>query len=182
MIPLAQGAIVHQGQVFTVRPVGVAEADEILAVYRQCEDFLALGPQPNASLDMVLADLQHSLEEGGTFCGIYAAHDVMLGVVDFVRRGFEGDASRAFLSLLMIAAPWRSQGLGASIVRLIEAEIRLDEHITAIDSGVQVNNPAAIRFWQRQGYTITGGPELLPDQTTVFHLRKTLPTRIELMR
>lgn len=175
MSPLAQNTFACQGETFIVWPIGIAEAQAILTVYEQCEDFLALGPQPRATLDMVLADLQLSVEEGGIFCGIYNAHNVMVGVVDFVRRGFEGDPCRAFLSLLMIAAPWRGKGLGAAVVRLIEDEIRHDSHITAIDSGVQVNNPAAIRFWQRCGYTIVSGPELMPDQTTVFHLHKSLP-------
>jgi RimJ/RimL family protein N-acetyltransferase len=175
MSPLAQSTFTCQGETFAVRPIGIAEAQAIFTVYEQCEDFLALGPQPRATLAMVQADLQLSLDEGGTFCGLYDMHNVMVGIVDFVPRGFEGDSSRAFLSLLMIGAPWRGKGLGAAVVRLIEAEIGRDERITSIGSGVQVNNPAAIRFWQRCGYAIVGGPELLPDQTTVFHLRKTLP-------
>ena len=175
MSPLAHSIFACRGEAFVVWPISIAEAEEILTVYEQCEDFLALGPQPHATLAMVLADLQLSAEEGGTFCGIYDAHNAMVGVVDFVPRGFEGDASRAFLSLLMIAAPRRGKGLGAAVVQLIEDEIRRDSHITAIDSGVQVNNPAAIRFWQRCGYAIISGPTLLPDQTTVFHLRKPLP-------
>ncbi len=179
MSPLAQSTFTCRGETFVVWPIGIAEAQTILTVYEQCEDFLALGPQPRATLAMVLADLQLSVEEGGTFCGIYDAHNVMVGIVDFVPRGFEGDPARAFLSLLMIAAPWRSKGLGTAVVRLIEDEIRRDSHITAIDSGVQVNNPAAIRFWQQCGYTIVSGPTLLPDQTTVFHLRKLLPMQGE---
>lgn len=179
MSPLAQSTFTCRGETFVVWPIGIAEAQTILTVYEQCEDFLALGPQPRATLAMVLADLQLSADEGGTFCGIYDAHNVMVGIVDFVPRGFEGDPARAFLSLLMIAAPWRSKGLGAAVVRLIEDEIRRDSHITTIDSGVQVNNPAAIRFWQRCGYTIVSGPTLLPDQTTVFHLRKPLPMQGE---
>ena len=174
MNPLTQDSFTCQGQRFVVRPVGVAAAQEILAVYQQCEDFLALGPQAKATLSMVLADLQHSAEEGGLFCGIYDAQNVMWGVLDFVPSGFAGDPSCASLSLLMIGSPWRHTGLGTAIVQWVEAEIRRNEAITAIDSGVQVNNPGAIRFWLRQGYVITSGPELMPDQTTVFHLLKTL--------
>jgi hypothetical protein len=37
-----------------------------------------------------------------------------------------------------------------------------------------VNNPLAVQFWQRMGYRIVGGPTLMPDQTTVFDLRKDL--------
>ena len=158
---------------FDIKPIGIECAAAILDVYRQCEDFLALGPQPRASLAMVQDDLRLS-EAEGVFCGIFDAAGQMLGVVDFVPRLFEQDPQRAFLSLLMIAAPYRGQGLGAAVVRYVEQEIRKDPRITTIDSGVQVNNPAAIRFWQRMGYHIIGGPDALPDHTTVFHLRKRL--------
>jgi len=36
----------------------------------------------------------------------------------------------------------------------------------------QVNNPQAVSFWQKYGYRIVSGPTLVPDQTTVFGLRK----------
>ncbi len=49
-----------------------------------------------------------------------------------------------------------------------------DAQVTAILSGVQVNNPQAVQFWQKQGYRIVSGPTLMPDQTTVLGLRKWL--------
>jgi ribosomal protein S18 acetylase RimI-like enzyme len=159
---------------FHVHPIAPHEFDAVFQVYRQCEDFLALGPQPHASPEMVAADLKHSQEEGGLFCGIYDDSREMLGIVDFVSRGYVGDPSQAFLSLLMIAAPHRGHGLGSAVVQWVEREIRRDPGVRVILSGVQVNNPGAIRFWQRMGYHIVAGPELMPDQTTVFHLLKDL--------
>ncbi|MCL5998837.1 MAG: GNAT family N-acetyltransferase [Chloroflexi bacterium] len=157
-----------------IRPVTPGDLDAVLGVYRQCEDFLALGPQPRASMAMVEADLKISADEGGIYCGVFDPDGGLIGVVDFVPCRFDGDPQRAFLSLLMVAAPQRGKGLGAEIVQLIEAEIAQDAGVTVIESGVQVNNPAALRFWQRMGYDIAGGPERLPDQTTVFHLRKVI--------
>jgi ribosomal protein S18 acetylase RimI-like enzyme len=157
-----------------IRQVVAADFDAVLNVYRQCEDFLALGPVSTASMEMVLKDLEISQQAGGTFCGIHAADGQMIGVVDYVLNNFEGNPQNAFLSLLMIAAPFRSQGIGKAVVEAVENEIRKDERITAILSGVQVNNPQAVQFWQRRGYRIVSGPELMPDQTTVFHLRKDL--------
>jgi ribosomal protein S18 acetylase RimI-like enzyme len=150
------------------------DLDAILDVYRQCEDFLALGPISTASMDMVLKDIEISQGEGGVFCGIYTSDGKMIGVVDYVPSNFEGNPQIAFLSLLMIAESFRKQGIGRAIVEAVENEIRKDPGIIAIRSGVQVNNPQAVRFWQKNGYQIVSGPELMPDPTTVFGLRKDL--------
>ena len=48
-----------------IRPIAEDDLEAILAVYRQCEDFLALGPQPQASPEMVAADMRQSQAEGG---------------------------------------------------------------------------------------------------------------------
>ena len=157
-----------------IHPIRPDEVKVVLEVYRQCEDFLALGPVSTASIEMVLKDLEISQNEGGIFCGIYRADGKMIGVLDYVPRNFEGSPHTAYLSLLMIAAPFRKLGIGQTIVETIENEIKKDMVITTIRAGVQVNNPQAIRFWQRNGYQIVSGPKLMPDQTTVFDLRKDL--------
>lgn len=152
--------------------VSPKDVNEILNVYSQCEDFLALGPDPKASAKMVLDDLEHSRCAGGVFYGIFDTHEQMMGVVDFVPSGFDGKPHRAFLSLLMIALSYRGQGLGAKVVQAVETEMRKDPLVTEIGAAVQVNNPQAVRFWQRVGYEIVGGPEWMSDQTTVYHLLK----------
>jgi ribosomal protein S18 acetylase RimI-like enzyme len=145
--------------------------DAILDVYRQCEDFLAMGPEPRASMTMVTSDIETSHRQGGIFCGIHTACGRMVGVVDFILRGFEGDPNVAYFSLLMLAASHRNRGLGTEIIELVEKEMA-DAYVKTILSSVQVNNPRALRFWQMNEYRIVGGPELQPDQTTVLHLRK----------
>jgi len=157
---------------FEVRTITQEDLGAILDVYRQCEDFLALGPEPTASMEMVVKDIENSQREGGVFCGVFSADAEMIGVVDFVPSGFEGGPHIAFISLLMIVPPFRNQGKGGKIVELVESEIRKNAQVTAILSGVQANNTKAIRFWRKNGYRIVGGPELQPDQTTTFRLRK----------
>ena len=157
---------------FTMQIVTQNDASDILELYRHCEDFLALSSEPKASIELVLKDLEHSRRDGGVFYGIYDTNGQMIGIVDFVSEGFEGQAHVAFISLLMIAFPHRRHGIGTEIVRLIEKEILTHSQVTEIRSGVQVNNPQALQFWQRNGYQIVGGPELMPDQTTVYHLLK----------
>ena len=162
-----------------IHPIAPGELKNVLDVYRQCEDFLALGPVPTASIEMILKDIEISKEEGGIFCGIYAANGKMIGIVDYVPSHFKEDPCAAFLSLLMIAAPFRQQGIGKAVVDAVEKEIRKETQVTTIFSGVQVNNPRAVRFWQSNGYRIIGGPELLPDQTTVYGLQKNVEPQVQ---
>ena len=159
---------------YQIRPVTQADLDAVLAVYRQCEDFLALGPVATASMAMVQQDLELSREAGGLFCGIFAADGTMAGIVDYVPHDYLGDPHTAFLELLMIAGPYRNRGIGQAVVSAVEEEVRKDPEVTILCSGVQVNNPQAVRFWQRNGYRIVSEPKLHPDQTTAVDLRKEL--------
>ena len=155
-----------------IHPITLADLDDIFQVYQQCEDFLALGPAPKASREMVLKDIELSRRAGGIFCGIFRADGQLIGIVDYIPGHYQGQPSIAFLELLMIAGPFRHQGIGKAVLEAVEDEIRQDKKVKAILSGVQVNNPQAIKFWQRAGYTITSGPTPQSDQTTVFGLRK----------
>jgi GNAT superfamily N-acetyltransferase len=156
-------------------PPGEHQLAEVLTVYQQCEDFLALGPVPRASLEMVLADIAHSRAEGGIFCGVYLAEDkTMIGVLDYVPFGYEGDPQQACLLLLMLGAPWRSSGLGAEAANWVEAQVRQAGRARCILSGVQVNNPQAQRFWLRQGYQIISAAQDMGDGTVAYPLRKDL--------
>jgi ribosomal protein S18 acetylase RimI-like enzyme len=157
---------------FEVRTITQDDLGAVLDVYRQCEDFLALGPEPTASMEMVVNDIENSQREGGAFCSVFAADGGMIGVVDFVPSNFERDPHVAFISLLMIAPSFRHQGIGERIVELVEKEIRKNAQVTAILSAVQVNNTEGLRFWQNNGYRIVGGPEMQLDQTTTLRLRK----------
>lgn len=160
-----------EGNGFVITPIGVESAEAILKVYSRCEDFLAMGPVPTANMQMVLDDLRHSREEGGIFCGIYIG-DEMAGIIDFLPDNFDGQPGCAFLSLLMIAEEHRAHGLGRKVVEAVEAEILKNKGITVIRSGVQVNNAPGIGFWTAMGYEIVSGPELMPDTTVAYQLKK----------
>jgi ribosomal protein S18 acetylase RimI-like enzyme len=161
-----------------IHPIAQDDLDAVLDVYKQCEDFLALGPRPTASMEMVLEDIEISKAEGGVFCGIYTADGKMIGIVDYVPGNYRGERHTAFLELLMIAASFRKQGIGKAVVKAVEDEIRRDAKVETILSGVQVNNPQAVQFWQRNGYRIVSEPKLHPDQTTAVDLRKDFSQRV----
>ena len=161
-----------------IRPVTPDDLEVLLEVYRQCEDFLALGPVATASMDMVRSDLELSKSIGATFCGIHipdgslSGSTGMIGVLDYVPSHYQGNPQAAYLSLLMIAASWRNLGIGDAVVAAVEDEIKKDPCVTVILAGVQVNNPKAVRFWQRHGYRITSEPKRYPDGTTAVDLQK----------
>ena len=163
-----------RGNTVAIRPVSGAESEQVYLVYCGCEDFLALGPEPRASLAMVIDDIEKEQEEDGVFCGIYVSSGEMVGVVAFVPHFFKGVESQAAISLLMITARERSKGFGAEVVRLVEGYISSDPSVQTIASAVQVNNPAAILFWERMGYQIVSGPHRQPDRTVTYELQKTL--------
>jgi ribosomal protein S18 acetylase RimI-like enzyme len=165
------------GDSFQIRAISDQDLTDVLEVYRQCEDFLALGPEPIASTQMVAKDIEYSRQHGGIFCGIYDAHRTMLGVVDVVPESFANNPGLAFIKLLLIVGPHRRKGLGTAVLKLIEATIQEKPQITANLVAVQENNPAAMRFWQQRGYRIVSGPERQPDQTIVFYLRKDCPVK-----
>jgi RimJ/RimL family protein N-acetyltransferase len=157
-----------------LRPVGEGDLAGLLAVYRECEDFLALGPTAKASPEMVRGDLEASAREGGVFCGVYLRGSGLIGVADFVPGNFRGDRETAYIALLMLKASFRNRGIGAQAVERIESEICRDPGIRRIRAGVMVNNPKAIRFWRRRGFAIVSGPERLADRTTVYRIEKSL--------
>jgi len=159
---------------FTIRLVRLDELDAILEVYRQCEDFLALGPVAQASIEMVRKDIEGAWAEGRQYCGIYDPESHLMGVLDYLPSGFEGDPRRAFIELLMIAAPYRQLGLGSEVVHWVEQQVAENPQVSSISLGTQVNNPAAIRFWKRNGYNIIRGPELQSDSTIAYRLEKAI--------
>ena len=166
--------LVVQEPLLEIRPITPEDLNAVLEVYRQCEDFLALCQQPAASMQMVLNDIALSKAGRGLFCGIFTDHGKMIGVIDYIPCGYQGAQDTAYLELLMIADAYRKRGIGKAVVEAVENEIRKNAQVTTIVSGVAVNNPQAIQFWQRNGYRIVSGPKYYPGQGTGFDLRKDL--------
>jgi GNAT superfamily N-acetyltransferase len=154
-----------------IRLITDEDMPAVLEVYRLCEDFLALGPVATASLDMVAADRELSRSQNGEFYGLFDDAGTLMGVLDFIRDRYQGQSGCAYLELLMIAAPYRSQGLGEQAFRWMVAELR-GAGIHRLLAGVQVNNPGAVRFWQRMGFRITSQAKLLADGTTCYDLEQ----------
>jgi len=163
-------------QVFNIKLIPMEERyfSGVFEVYRQCEDFLSLGPQPVASMEMVLKDIQASLTKNGVYYGIFLDESEMIGILDLIPREVENIVEAVYIELFMITPQHRQRGIGTQILRVIEANIKNKTGVNQILASAQINNPRALSFWQRNGYVIFGGPELQPDLTTVYHMKKDL--------
>jgi len=154
-----------------IRTIDEGDLQKTLEVYQQVEDFLSLGPVPKASMEMVLADMEHSKQSGGFFCVIHDRTGDQIGVLDFVPERTEGIA---FLSLLMISQRARHQGNGRAIVGKLESYLRRKYGTQTIESGVQTNNDQGIGFWKHCGFEIGQTPKALGDGTAAYEMKKTL--------
>jgi N-acetylglutamate synthase-like GNAT family acetyltransferase len=121
---------------------------------------------------MVQKDWEYSQHTGAIFSVISLSDGTIAGVADYVPSGYTGLAYCAFINLLMIGQPWRGRGLGTAVLRKIEQQIWTSPDITTLRTAVQINNPGAIHFWERRGFTRIGGPLPQPDGTTTYLYEK----------
>ena len=154
-----------------VTTIGKRESSALLEVYKQCEDFLALGPVPVASLGMIQKDRADSRRQGGQYCAIRNGQDVLVGVIDFA---VTERTNSCFLELLMIAAPWRNKGYGRTVVTCLDQYLKRSYGIQRMNAAVQTNNPKGIRFWKRLGYDVSNEPRDQPDGTVTYEMTKML--------
>ena len=163
--------VVFETEEFEVDSLDRGDASQLVELYRQCEDFLALGPVSQASLDLVETDMAQSRSLGGRYCAIRDREGNAIGVLDFapnVRHGV------TFIELLMIGTPWRRSGVGRAIVTALERHLREHCDTQLVESAVQTNNPDGMEFWSSMGYERSAGAELQPDTTVTYRLWKDL--------
>ena len=92
---------------------------------------------------------------------------LLAGILDYAPEPDGG----VFIELLMLAPACRGRGLGEAVMDWLQGETRA----SVLRAAVQVNNPEAIRFWQRIGFRITGPAALQNDGTTTYPLERTTP-------
>ncbi len=157
---------------FELRPVAEQDRATLLALYRQCEDFIRLGTSAPIDDAMVQTDLGISQRSRGIFLCIWLPDGALAGVADYIPAGFEGMAHCAFIELLMIGRPWRGCGLGTAVLKWIEQRVWEAPEVTTLRLGVQVNNPLGIKFWEAHGFSRIGGPTAQPDGTVAYLYEK----------
>jgi RimJ/RimL family protein N-acetyltransferase len=167
-------AVLFVTESLTVREFEPPDSAAVLSVYKESEDFLSLGPVPAASMEMVIADMEHSAAANGRFCVIQRADGEVVGVLDFSAHA-AGDT--ALLSLLMISRQHRNKGYGSAVVDALELYLHGMYRVRTIEGGVQTNNPGAMRFWRSRGFLIGTVGRLHEDGTTACEMKKNLGPR-----
>ena len=145
--------------------------NNILWVYQECEDFLLLGPIPQASIEMVEEDLLSSKQNNGRFCVVFLGEKI-IGVVDYIAFGHEGCVENAYISLIMIAKNHRSKGVGSAVIREVEQILLSNQAIKRIYVSAQTNNERAIAFWKNHGYERVSEAAEQPDTTITYRFCK----------
>lgn len=83
-----------------------------------------------------------------------AAGAEMIGVLDF-RLHWPG-VGVAYLAMLMVAEPLQRQGIGAQAWSLLKPWLANAASIHTVRVGVEQFNVVALKFWEAQGFTLTG--------------------------
>ena len=78
----------------------------------------------------------------------------LIGVLDF-RLHWPTDGT-AYIGLLLVAEPLQHQGIGAQAWSLLKPWLAAAANIHAVRVGVEQFNVVALKFWEAQGFTLTG--------------------------
>ncbi len=78
----------------------------------------------------------------------------LIGVLDF--RLHYPQAGAAYIGLLLVAEPLQRQGIGAQAWSLLKPWLAAAANIHTVRVGVEQFNVAALKFWEAQGFTLTG--------------------------
>lgn len=147
-LPQVEGA-----QLALISGSAVAELQELL---ERCADFEVMvagsPPDANAAADLLIeVPPEHSLRDK-LVIGVWT-DDGLTAAIDLL-RDFP-DPHAWYLGLLLVAPEARGRGLGEAIVAALRSWIRAQGGWT-IRLIVQEQNPAAHRFWIRQGFVEVG--------------------------
>lgn len=153
------------------RPAEEEDASGIFALYSRPEAYLVTAPLPQPSIQQVRAALERAKQALSLFCVLDRSGSIV-GAVEFIPAGYQQEIRTAGILQLLIQ-PGQA-GLDSAALNLLESMLTA-WHVVTVCVNVHLNNPAALRFWQSRGYSITGGPDLQADQAVVYHLAKSLP-------
>lgn len=163
---------------YRVTKLGEADVPALQDLHERCHVFLELlyghPPEPDSAAQL-LAELPEGRSAEDKFLfGLYLeGAQPMAGVLESI-RGFP-DAGEWFIGFLVLDPAYRSAGLGTRFVQAFEGWVR-SQGASGLRLIVSERNSGATRFWQSQGYTVTGTAQHRAHgrEHTVLRMRKPL--------
>lgn len=109
------------------------------------KEFAAAQETPGRSLLGILRRIDRTNPDAGA---------ELIGVLDF-RLNYPQEGA-AHIGLLLVAEPLQRQGIGAQAWSLLKPWLAAAAGIRTVHVGVEQFNVAALKFWEAQGFTLTG--------------------------
>jgi GNAT superfamily N-acetyltransferase len=163
---------------YRVTKLGEAEVPALQELHERCHVFLELiyghPPEPDSAARL-LAELPEGRSAEDKFLfGLYPEGvQPMVGALESI-RGFP-EAGEWFIGFLVLDPVYRNSGLGTRFVQCFEAWVR-GQGGTGLRLIVSEQNTGALRFWEHQGYAVTGKAQhrAYGREHTVVRMRKAL--------
>jgi RimJ/RimL family protein N-acetyltransferase len=153
-------------QLFKVEGVGVRALDYedvslIEGFYKHSTDFFVLvtgeAPTRETATGLFESLPPHQPKDEAVYIGLF--RDTLVGIVK-LDRDYPAEGEW-FVSLFLIAAALRNKGLGHKVMHGLEAWLK-EQGVKRLSLVVIEENQAALRFWEREGFTQT---RVLPPKT-----------------
>lgn len=140
---------------------GELHAEALQRVYRSAADYWAMHGLTGAPNGQAARDLERAAETPGrTMMGIVHLPSqeeggvALIGVVDF--RLHWPDEGVAYVGMIMVAAPYRRQGVGSQAWNLLVPWLAGSADIKRVRCGVEQFNLSALKFFQNLDFELSG--------------------------
>ncbi len=148
-------------QISLVPLVGEHHADALQQVYRSTDDYWAMHGLTGAPHGQAARDLGTAEETSGrTMMGVVHLRSEedggveLIGVVDF--RLHWPDEGVAYVGMVMVAAPYRRQGIGSQAWGLLAPWLAANANIQTARCGIEQFNVSALKFFGSLGFELSG--------------------------
>ena len=141
---------------YIVRPLTVADVDEILALCAGNGQFYRYHP-PFATRESILEDMTAlppgKCEEDKHYLGFFDG-EMLVAVLDLIER-YPQDDNTAYIGFFMMKKERQGRGLGTVLIGELLDELRR-EKFCKVRLAVDRGNPQSRAFWEKNGFALTG--------------------------
>ncbi len=131
------------------RPATMADISALHNLYQSSTRYFEIIAAPIPSIEDVTRELETALANPRRTLEFYFIENQIVAYLDTTLD--YPKPSDATVNLLLVAETYQHLGLGSEIMQHLEE--RLTNKASRILAGVFGNNPGAVRFWERLGYT-----------------------------